>query len=87
MNKYFAAYKCQLCGATLKYKESTQIPYDTLPELCAQVVKQQQFIGNPYLYTAPMQIPHKCKDGSCGMAYFAGFKVDPLGMTLKEVTP
>lgn len=59
---------------TIVFGEPTEIPYDALPALCAKVVGNQQFLGNPYLYQAPMQIPHKCLDGSCGMAYFSGFK-------------
>lgn len=74
MYTYYAAYKCPLCGATIRYGEPTEIPYDALPGLCGQVVRNQTFINNPALYTAPMQVPHKCPDGSCGLAYFAGFK-------------
>ena len=72
--RYLTIYKCQLCNALVQYGDSKEIPYDELPELCAKVVKNQRFAGNPYLYQAPMQIPHNCKDDSCGMAYFAGFK-------------
>ena len=74
MERYYAVYKCQLCGAALAYGEPHEVPYDKLPELCGKVVQNQTFINNPALYKAPMQIPHKCAEGSCGMAYFAGFK-------------
>ena len=74
MYTYYAAYKCPLCGATIRYGEPKEIPYEALPSLCGQVIKNQTFINNPALYTAPMQLPHTCNDGSCGMAYFAGFK-------------
>ena len=47
---------------------------DIMPELCVKVVKNQQFLGNPYLYQANFYIPHKCHDGNCGLAAFAGFK-------------
>ena len=73
MKNYHATYKCPLCGTLILYGEARPVPYDKLPELCAKVVKNQQFIGT-MLYQAPMHIPHKCADGSCGMAYFAGFK-------------
>lgn len=68
-------YKCSLCGALLKGGKPMEADYNKLPEMCASVVKNQQFIGSP-LFQVPMQIPHKCQDGygSCGMAYFAGFK-------------
>lgn len=72
--QYYVIYKCHLCGQLIRYGKPQEVPYEKLPELCARVVSSQQFMGNPYLYQAPMQIPHKCKDGSCGMAYFAGFR-------------
>ena len=72
MAKYIAVYKCPLCGAAVQYGNPRQVPYDMLPDLCLQVVKNQRFIGT-MLYEAPMHIPHKCSDGSCGMAHFAGF--------------
>ena len=74
MSKYYAVYKCQLCGTPLGYGEAKEIPYDKLPELLGKVIQSQQFANNPYLQTAPMHIPHKCKDGSAGLAYFAGFR-------------
>lgn len=73
MKKYRAVYKCLLCGALLRHGQEQEVPYDKLPELCAMVVKNQQFVGTMF-YRAPLQIPHKCKDGSCGMAHFAGFQ-------------
>ena len=72
--KYIAAYKCQICGTLVQYGEPQEIPYESLPEICGQVVRNQQFAGNPYLYKAPMQLVHKCTNGDCGMANFAGFK-------------
>ena len=52
-----------------------EIPYDELPILLGNVIRNQKFAGNPYLYQAPMHIPHKCRDGSVGLAQFAGFSV------------
>lgn len=72
--KYRMAYKCQLCGAVVTSPRVNDVPYNDLPKLCANVVKNQMFMGNQYLYNEPMQVPHKCEDGSCGMAYFAGFR-------------
>jgi hypothetical protein len=71
--RYVAVYKCQLCGALVQYGEPKEIPYEELPEICGKVIQNQLFAGNPYLYQAPMQVVHKCKDLNCGMAYFAGF--------------
>ena len=74
MAYYHAVYKCQLCGRLLLYGKAQDVPYEQLPELCREVVFNQMFMSNPDLYQAPMQIPHRCSDGNCGMAYFAGFR-------------
>lgn len=73
MAKYYATYKCPLCGTIIQYGVPREVPYEKLPELLGKVIRNQQFQGNPYLYEAPMHIPHKCADGSAGLAYFAGF--------------
>lgn len=75
--KYSAIYKCLLCGQFIRYGSPHEVPYNELPRLLGKVIKNQLFAGNPALHEAPMHIPHKCKDGSAGLAYFAGFlKVD-----------
>ena len=43
-------------------------------DLIAHVVKNQMFMGNPYLYNAPMFVNCHCADGSVGMAVFAGVR-------------
>lgn len=75
MSKYRAVYKCQLCEDMFCTGEPREIPYNELPRLLGAVVRNQQFVGNPYLHQAPMHIPHKCRDGSAGLAQFAGFVV------------
>ena len=72
--KYKVTYKCQQCNELIGYGEPKEISYNELPKLCGKVIQNQQFVNNPYLYQALMQVIHNCKDGSCGMAYFAGFK-------------
>lgn len=74
MGKYIAVYKCPLCGRLIYTTDPQEVPYDKLPELCAKVVQNQLFAGNVYLHKAQFYIPHKCKDGNCGLAAFAGFK-------------
>lgn len=74
--KYFAVYKCALCGQLIHYGNSKEVSYSMLPELIAKVIQNQQFAGNSYLYQAPMNIPHQCKDYNAGMAYFVGFMKD-----------
>lgn len=73
MPKYIPMYRCQMCGQLLHDGNPTEVPYEKIPELLAQVVKNQRFIGTS-LYIAPQYLPHKCSDGSGGMATFIGFK-------------
>ncbi len=75
MSKYRAIYKCPLCGRSLTTGNPTEIPADGLPDLLGAVVRSQQFASNPYLNVPPMQIPHRCQDGSAGLAQFAGFQI------------
>ena len=74
--KYWAVYKCPLCGKLSRLSDSVEIPYDELPNILGKVVQNQLFVGNPYLHKAPMQIPCKCADGNAGLAQFAGFVQD-----------
>lgn len=71
--KYQTVYKCPLCGDLVADSEAQEIPYEALPKLIDKVVKNQQFAGNPYLYEAAMYKKHFCKNGSVGLAFFAGF--------------
>lgn len=73
MPKYVTTYRCQLCGQILHPGNPTEVPPDQIPKLLARVVSNQKFLGTQ-LYTAPMHIPHKCADGSGGLAAFVGFK-------------
>ena len=74
--KYWAVYKCPLCGKLSRLGDSVEIPYDKLPELLGQIMKNQLFAGNPYLHKAPLYIPCKCNNGNAGLAQFAGFVQD-----------
>lgn len=73
MAKYEVRYRCQMCGQEFRQGNPTEVPDDHIPRLLARVVTNQQFIGTP-LYQAPQYIPHKCPDGSGGLAAFIGFK-------------
>lgn len=74
MSKYTAVYKCSICGEMIAAGNPQEIPSDQIPVALAKVVKSHSFAGHPYINGIPMQIPHKCPDGSGGLAYFAGFK-------------
>ena len=72
MAKYIAVFNCPLCGERLAPGSPAEIPPDKLPSLLGRVVANQQFLGTS-LNNTPMHLPHKCKDGNAGLAYFAGF--------------
>lgn len=74
--KYWAVYKCPLCGKLSRLGDSVEIPYDELPNLLGKVMQNQLFAGNPYLHKAPLHIPCKCDNGNAGLAQFAGFMRD-----------
>lgn len=69
-----AIYKCPLCDTFITFGNTVQCKYFDLPGLLGKVEQNQLFAGNPYLHTAPLHIPHKCKTGDAGFAYFAGFR-------------
>ena len=73
MAKYRAAYKCPLCGKLI-VGELTDVPEEKLPELLGAYVKSQYFSSNPYIETPFPYVPHKCADGSVGLAPFVGFR-------------
>lgn len=71
---YFAAYKCQLCGATIMYGEPQDLPRETLQSLVDQFLKLQSNNSNPFRQKPPMFLPHKCKNvNGAGCAQFIGF--------------
>ena len=75
MSKYFATYKCQMCGAVIKYGESADLEPQKIHQLVDRVVKMNQYFAeNQSPQQAQMYLPHRCKDGSGGLALFVGFK-------------
>ncbi len=75
--RYYATYKCPLCGTILKYGNAVELPEQMLPEVLAKFVQNQQLIGTAH-YLAPMFIPHRCKDGNAGLAHFIGLTKEGL---------
>lgn len=72
--KYFAAYKCQLCGKVVMYGEPAELPDDNAAhQLVQQFIGIQKNQSNPFVKKPPMYVPHRCKDGSAGIAMFSGF--------------
>lgn len=74
MSKYKAVYKCLICG-TEQVAGYMELPSrEEAARQIEKVVGNQQFINNPYLYKAPLYQTHDCRDGSCGLAHFAGLR-------------
>ena len=74
MNKYRVIYKCPMCLKRFTVGNSVDLEENMVPELLGKIVRNQQMMGNPYLYKAPMYVPHKCENGDGGLAQLAGFE-------------
>lgn len=74
-NKSYVAYRCLLCNEVVMMEMPENIPQTSNKDFCNAVLRNQLFFGNPALHQAPMHMIHNCKDGSCGVAQFAGIKV------------
>lgn len=73
MPKYQVLYKCAMCGTYIIYGDPAQMNEKDAVDIIAKVLKDQQFIGTSFL-RSPLLIPHKCKNGNYGAAYFAGLR-------------
>ena len=74
-NKYFAVYQCPMCNEKFRISDKiTELDSNEIPKLFGRIIQSQSFINNPYLPTAPLQIPHECKNGSVGLAQFIGLQ-------------
>ena len=67
MSKYFAVYKCSLCGAIIKYGNTADLGNGN-PESVAEQITDEMFARGRHWRA------HDCKDGNIGIAYFAGIK-------------
>lgn len=74
MNKYRTIYKCPMCLQRITAGNPVELEESMIPELLGKVIRNQQMMGNPYLYQAPMYLPHKCENGDGGLAQFCGFE-------------
>lgn len=72
--KFFATYKCPMCDVMFTVSDKPfEMNRDQGPELVGKIIANQQMLGNPYLYQAPMYIPHDCANGCVGIAQLSGF--------------
>lgn len=83
MSKYRATYKCPICDKLIAGAKVHEFEYEQLPKLLTKFIQNQQFVGNPYLYEAPMYMIHLCSNGGGGLAFFAGFIPEENAVLLK----
>ncbi len=70
--RVMSVYKCQLCGQLLRYGNTAEMEHEKMPEVVGKFISRYQTFAGSALSPAPMYIPHKCGNGNCGMAIFAG---------------
>lgn len=75
MGKYIALYKCLMCGEMQRLRQEADGQPEDIEALLAKTMLYQDTFGTRSdLCQVKPRIPHKCKDGSQGVAHFAGFK-------------
>lgn len=74
MNKFLAMYKCQLCGKTYHHSYLAGTTEEVEDLLAKTILHQEKFGFQPDIHKLPERLPHKCKDGSLGVAVFIGFE-------------
>lgn len=75
MAKYIALYHCQMCGEMQRLRQEANAQPEDIVALLAKTMYLQDRLGSRSdLVQVQERIPHKCKDGSLGVAIFAGFK-------------
>lgn len=81
-HKYYATYKCPLCGKQIRLKSDTISSQEQmLPVLELLSKLDVEFRKGNTLKIASvsefqLHIPHRCEDGNVGFAMFAGFTKD-----------
>ena len=71
MSEYRAMYKCRLCGEKFTSASTTSSDIAIKHILIVTTgYKPSEYIGTPVTELSM----HSCKDGSCGLADFLGFR-------------
>lgn len=61
-------YRCTLCGELIDFCDAIELEESALHNLSAFILNSKKQMAE--------NMTHKCKDGSTGVAYFAGFRRD-----------
>jgi hypothetical protein len=69
--KYCPTYRCVLCGELVDFCDPIELEESCLHDLSAFILNSKTQMTE--------HITHKCKDGSTGVAYFAGFRKEVCG--------
>lgn len=81
-HKYYATYKCPLCGKQIRLKTyllSTQEQMVSALDLLSKVdveFRKGNTLKIASVTSFQLHIPHRCEDGNLGFAVFAGFTLD-----------
>lgn len=74
MPKYTPIYRCLMCNAEVHIAAPVEAKREEVEELLHDIIKRQvHFESRPELCKVPSRVQHNCKDGSLGIAHFAGF--------------
>ena len=66
--KFRPTYRCALCGELIDFCPAIDLEESSLHDLSAFILSSKKKMTE--------HMTHKCKDGSTGVAYFAGFRKD-----------
>lgn len=73
--EYYAVYKCPICNAICPYGQAYAMTDEVIELIMHKAIAGLQLVGHPSLQQIPMHMMHSCRDGSKGLAVFAGFEV------------
>lgn len=69
--KCYPTYRCALCGELIDFCDTIDLEESDLHDLSAFILNSKKKMTE--------HMTHKCKDGSTGVAYFAGFQKEVRG--------
>ena len=72
---YYAVYRCPICNAICSYGQAYEMDDKVIEVIMHKAIAGLQLVGHPSLQQIPMHMMHSCKDGSKGIAVFAGFQI------------
>ena len=76
MPKYYAKYRCLLCGKVFPVGQCAEVPDNKLQALLESAIKYRPYASNPAFreLSPPEHAVHNCNSQSIGLGVFAGFE-------------